>query len=104
MRGLEWELKEGAVIIHQRNEGFYAKIAHRFFGTPETSYIRLDEFGSYVWQCIDGESTVHAIGIRVKEQFGREAEPLYERLSRFIETLKRVHYIEFTDIKKRKKV
>ena len=41
---------------------------------------------------------VKALGLQ------RAYEPLYERLSRFIETLKRVYYIEFVDIKKGKKV
>ncbi len=93
-RDLDWDITEdGIVVVHQKNTGFYAKIAQKFFYTPETSHIRLDEFGSFVWQCIDGESTVFEIGEKVKKEFGEKAEPLYERLSQFIKTLENVHYI-----------
>lgn len=94
---LDWEVTDGTVVVHQKNKGFYAKIAQRFFSTPETSHIRMDEFGSFVWQCIDGKSDIHEIGRKVEKRFGKKAEPVYERLSQFMETLKRVGYIRFED-------
>ena len=94
---LDWEVTEGIVVIHQRNKGFYATIAQKFFSAPKTSHIRLDDFGSYVWQCIDGSSDLNAIGQKVKKEFGKKAEPIYERLSRFMETINRVGYIEFVE-------
>lgn len=99
-RDLDWDIIDGVVVVHQQNKGFYAKIAQKFFKTPETSHIRLDDFGTYVWQCIDGKSNVHEIGKKVEKEFGKKAEPLYERLSQFMETLSRVHYIEFVTAEK----
>lgn len=95
VRDLDWDITDGNVVVHQQNKGFYAKVAQKFFKTPETSHIRLDDFGSYVWQCIDGKSNIHEIGQKVDKKFGKKAEPIYERLSQFMETLSRVHYIEF---------
>ncbi len=92
---LDWEVEDDTVIVHQKNKGFYARIAQKFFSSPETSHIRLDAFGSYIWQCIDGKSTIYEIGQKVEKEFGKKAEPLYERLSQFMETLKRVGYIRF---------
>lgn len=99
-QGIEWEATNGTIVIHQHNKGFYAKIAQKFFGSPKESRIRLDAFGSYVWQCIDGKNDIHEIGLKVKSRFGNEAEPLYERLCQFMETLNRVHYIEFVSAEK----
>nr|WP_279354772.1 PqqD family protein [Eubacterium sp. 1001713B170207_170306_E7] len=60
---------------------------------PEISYIRLDAYGSYVWEQMDGKRDVMALACLMKERFGAKAEPLYERLIRFLETLKENKYI-----------
>lgn len=90
---LEWIEEDDIVIIRQRNEGFSARIAQKLFGRPEVSNISLDRFGSFVWINIDGKKSVFEIGKSVSARFGEEAEPLYERLSRFILTLEKVGYI-----------
>ena len=91
---LDWDLDEGIVVVHQKNSGFYAGIAQRFFNRPEISHIRLDEFGSFVWNCIDGKSNVYDIGKKVRAHFGERTEPLYQRLSQFFKTLENARYIE----------
>ena len=92
--GLDWDIEDGIVVVHQQNRGFYAGIAQRFFQTPSTSHIRLDEFGSFVWQCIDGKNTVYDIGKTVRSHFGDRAEPVYQRLSQFIKTLENARYVD----------
>jgi hypothetical protein len=49
--------------------------------------------GSYIFTCIDGKRSVYEIGQLVKEKYGEEAEPLYERLSVYMNNLKNVGYI-----------
>jgi len=46
--------------------------------------LELDELGTFVWDLCDGTRTIEQIGKKVKERFGEEAEPLYERLIAFI--------------------
>lgn len=46
--------------------------------------LELDEVGAFVWGLCDGTRTIEQIGKKVKEKFGEEAEPLYERLVTFI--------------------
>ncbi len=94
---LDWDISEGTVVVHQENRGFYARIAQKFFSSPKISHISLDEFGSFVWQCIDGKSDIYEIGVKVKEEFGEKAEPIYERLTRFMEILKQAGYIRFAE-------
>lgn len=91
-----WEKDdENLVIVVQEHEGIYSKIAQKFFSSPKQSKIHLDAFGSFVWLQIDGESDIYEIGKKVKDQFGKKAEPLYERLSTFFATLKDVGFITF---------
>ena len=83
-----WEENNNIVTIIMEHKGFYNKLAQIAFKTPKISRIDLDEFGSFVWKCIDGTRTVHDISVLVKEEYKEKAEPLYERLVKFFQILK----------------
>lgn len=77
------------IEIHVPNKGLCNRIAQIFFKRPKYSQIELDDFGSFVWECINGTRTVYEIGFHVKKHFGEKAEPLYERLSCFFMALQK---------------
>lgn len=91
---LKWKNNNGEVTIQLVHKGFFAWIAHRFFGRPRVSDISLDRFGSFVFEQINGEREIIEIGILVHDRFGKEAEPLYERLARYMFVLKRHGFIK----------
>ena len=92
----DWSQDEqGIVTIHMVHRGFYAAIAQRFFHTPRVSHIKLDEYGSFLWKEIDGQRSVGQLAQRMKEQFGPEAEPLYNRLVKYMQILHNNHFILF---------
>lgn len=88
-----WEEHNGLVTVKQQHKGFYAAIAQKVFKTPKHSKIDLDRFGSFVWLQIDGKRSIFEIGKLVSKEFGKDAEPLYERLSKYFYTLKDVNFI-----------
>lgn len=95
--------KNGHIEIKVKNKGLFNRIAQFFFRRPKFSNIELDDFGSFVWECINGESTVYDIGFLVKKKFGEKAEPLYPRLSQFIKTLHDNSFVVYINkIKKNK--
>lgn len=62
--------------------------------------VKLDEFGSWVWNRCDGEKTVREIGTEMRAKFGEKIEPVYDRLERFLRQLeesKFIVYSHFTD-------
>ncbi len=87
----EYEL----VTLEVENRGVFNRIAQKLFKKPKVSYIHLDENGSFVWQQLDGEKNLVAIGEAIKEHFGGNAEPLYPRLSQFIKILESYNFISF---------
>ena len=90
----EWaEGENGMVTITVRWKGFYHRLAQKVFKRPETSEIALDRYGSFVWKHIDGTRSVFALAGLVEQEFGEEANPVYERLIRFIEILKEHRFI-----------
>ena len=97
---LPWKADEkGMVTVMVTHKGFYARIAQTFFKKPRVSQIHLDTFGSFIWQQIDGEQDIYAIGEKVKAAFGKKAEPLYPRLIQFFEVLKQNKYVTLEEKK-----
>ncbi len=92
---IEWETdSDGNVTLHIENNGVMNKFAQVLFKKPKISYIHLDEMGSFIWPLIDGEKDIIKIGESVKEYFGEKAEPLYERLAKYIQTLESYKFIQ----------
>jgi hypothetical protein len=85
----------GRIVIRTEHRGFYNFLAQKIFGKPRFSDIELDDFGTFVWKQMDGEKSIFEIGRAVKEAYGEKAEPLYERLSRFMKILHEQHYIVY---------
>jgi Coenzyme PQQ synthesis protein D (PqqD). len=90
-----WVENNGLVTVEQENKGTYDRLAQKLFKTPKVSHVDLDRFGSFVWLQIDGERTIGQIGVLVKEKFGKDAEPLYERLAKYFYTLNEVKFISY---------
>ena len=86
---------DGTVTIHMVHRGFYAAVAQRFFHTPRVSHIRLDAYGSFLWKEIDGTKSVGDLAQGMKAQFGAQAEPLYDRLVKYMQILRNNRFILF---------
>ncbi len=94
--GLSWKQDdENNVVLEIENTGFFNTIAQKFFKKPKVSYVHLDENGSFLWPLLDGEKSIIDLGVLVKEHFGEKAEPLYERLAKYMKILESYNFIEF---------
>lgn len=93
---LPWTMDEEKIVtVEVTHRSLADKVAQIAFHRPRVSKIRMDRFGSFVWKQIDGEQDIYQIGQAVREAFGKEAEPLYERLVTFFQILIQNHYIFF---------
>lgn len=95
---LGWsEDEKGIVTLEKENTGAMNRIFQKLLKKPKTSYIHLDELGSYIWALIDGEKKISDFGEPVKEKFGDKAEPLYERLARYFQILDSYGFVEWEE-------
>lgn len=95
-QNIGWSKNEnGAVTLEIENKGVFNRIAQKLLKKPKTSYIHLEEIGSFVWPLIDGERDIFELGKSVKEHFGEKAEPLYPRLVGYFEILENYKFITF---------
>ena len=85
---------QGKITLLQENKGVFHFLAQKILKKPKVSQIHLDEIGNFVWPLIDGTRTVYEIAELVKAEFGDKAEPLYERIVQYIQTLENYGFIE----------
>lgn len=81
------------VLVQKQNhkiQNFFRKLK---FKIPEESYLTLDDYASYVFKQIDGKKNVRQIGEAVYDEFGDEANPLYERLLTFLNHLESTLFV-----------
>ncbi|MDO4169075.1 MAG: PqqD family protein [Lachnospiraceae bacterium] len=94
----KWEvLEDGMVEVVVENTGFYNTVAQKIFKKPRYSFIKLDEYGSYVWQQIDGEKSIFEIGEKLKKHHKGASNQLYERLATYFGILEKNEYVVFVD-------
>ena len=61
---------DGKVTLQIENRGAFHWLAQKLFLKPKTSYVHLDEMGSFVWPLLDGEKSIMDLGRDVEETFG----------------------------------
>jgi len=82
LRSYEWEEKGETISV--KVPKFRSKLGQKFCSLikkKRTYRVNLDEYGSYVWKLCDGRRTVREIGNSLKEKFGEDLEPVYERVA-----------------------
>lgn len=93
---IKWSVdEEGLVTLDIENTGLFNRVAQKLFKKPKVSHVHLDRMGSFIWPLMDGEKDITALGVFVKEHFGEESEPLYERLAKFFQVLDSYRFVEW---------
>lgn len=95
---MTWSSDENGIItLEIQNKGVFNLLAQKLLKKPPVTYIHLDKIGSFVWDLIDGNKTIFDLGICVEAEFGDDAKPLYERLSKFFQILYSYGFIKFNE-------
>ncbi|MDR0880592.1 MAG: PqqD family protein [Clostridioides sp.] len=83
---LEYDVAEdGIVTVMKRQDHWVQNLFRKFhFRIPEITRISMDEYGSFLFNRIDGKRTVKELGELMYEEFGEDANPLYERILVFL--------------------
>lgn len=80
--------EDGLVCLIIEWKGFYHWLAQKVFHRPKQSEIAMDVLGSFVWKQLDGKRDMHEVAELVKQEFGKKADPVYERLIKFVEIMR----------------
>ncbi len=86
-------LEDGIVEIDMENKGFYHFVAQKFFKKPRISHISLDEYGSVIWQNIDGSNSVYDLVKIMEQHFPSETDRMLDRVVTYMAMLANNHFI-----------
>jgi len=92
---LEWETGEKDIIvllIPKFHNKFLVKyvtpnLKHPFF------HIKLDEYGSLIWNMCDGDTTIGQISDELTKIYGENFDPSFQRISNFFSQLIRDKFV-----------
>lgn len=87
--------ERGNVEIIVPNRGFFNRALQILMGKPKQTYVELEEMGSFIWQTMDGKKSVYDLACLERDRFGERSEPVYERLSAYLKTLRECGYIVY---------
>lgn len=93
---LDYEIDDRLIVtVRLRQDHWIQRLGRKLrIRIPEYRRISMDEYCSFVFQCIDEKRTVKEIGELMLDKFGEQANPLYERLLVFLNHIERnEHYI-----------
>ncbi|WP_304206186.1 PqqD family protein [Peptostreptococcus russellii] len=84
--GFNYETDENGIItVLEKQDHWIQRLFRKIgFRIPKYKRTELDKFGSFIVKQVDGEKTVEEIGVLLSDEFGEEANPLYERLLLFL--------------------
>lgn len=89
-----WDTDDsGAVTIYIENKKIFQRITQKLLGKPKVSQIHLEQYGSFIWQQIDGTRSVMDIAELADNEFGEEIHPLYERIASYFSMLERSGFV-----------
>ncbi len=98
-RTVEWvEGENGNVVI------LFPKFRNKFLVawllpmlSKKNFRIKLDAHGSFLWRLFDGSTKVEEMGVRMEREFGKDAEPVFERIGKFLQKLEKEKFITLQD-------
>jgi hypothetical protein len=97
VKNIEWkETEEGLICLLKPKFQLLFLKKHILPRIKNPYYkINLDKIGSYFWESCDGKRTVEEIAGRMKNELGDEVEPLYDRITLFLQSLEKNKFIRF---------
>ncbi len=95
VRNIKWEKKEDGLIVLLKPKFEHALLKKYVLPRLKKPYfkIKLDNVGSFIWEHCDGNIQVKELAKSLEDKFGKEVEPLYERLTLFLQSLEKNHFI-----------
>jgi hypothetical protein len=97
VKNLKWEENEDGSICLLKPKFRLPFLKKHLLPLLKRPYykITLDKIGSQFWESCDGVRTMEEIAARMKNELGDEVEPLYERITLFLQTLEKNKFIRF---------
>ncbi len=91
----DYEIKNNKVYLIFYHKKPIEKFLRWLVKKPYKTDLELDEFGSFVWNSLDGKRNIYEVGQLLSKRFGDKCNPLYDRLIMFLRHLYAKGWIVF---------
>ncbi len=88
-RNIQWETGENGqvvLLVPKFRNGFLAKWVQPRLSRSHYR-VKLDAYGSFIWNACDGNTTVFEIADTMKDKFKEDLGSLYDRIGKFVRRL-----------------
>jgi hypothetical protein len=94
---IQWETDERGLVVLLKPKIQNHFLARTLLPKMKNPYykIKLDKVGSSFWKFCDGKRNIKEIAAMQKNKFGEAVEPLYDRISQFLQILQKHKLITF---------
>lgn len=94
---VEWKTEQNdrIILFSPKSKYRWIRSLMKRFNIDPYYKIHLDEYGSYIWVLIDGNQTVYQLCNHLKDKYGSQVEPVYERGSMLIKTMATNEFITY---------
>ncbi len=99
VKNVDWQENEDktiTILAPRFYNGILRKIIEPKLKKPFVK-INLEEFGSETWRNIDGSKDVRTIGNSLTDKFGDSIQPVYERLTKYLDELRKYEFIKLKE-------
>ena len=102
VRNIKWEKKDDGLVVLLRPKFELALLKKYVLPRLKKPYfkIKLDQVGSFIWEHCDGNLQVKELAKSLEDKFGKEVEPLYDRLTLFLQSLEKNRLIVYKGMEK----
>ncbi len=89
---LIFKVEDNHVIVEKKQNHWSQRLFRKLYvKIPEKSYIKLDDYGSLIFQEIDGKKSIKDLGELLSHHFEEADTYLYDRLTLYL------HYLEIEE-------
>jgi hypothetical protein len=94
-RAVNWDMDQNNNVVLYKPKYENSFLVKYLLPKMKNPYIKisLDKIGSWVWQEINGKKSVEEIGKKLYQEFGKDVEPVFERLGLFINQLAKNKFV-----------
>jgi hypothetical protein len=106
LRSVDWEATEDGrvvLLVPKFRHPFLVKWLVPFLAKPNLR-VKLDARGSFIWGLCDGSTPVREMVERLEDEFGDAAEPVYDRIGKFLRKLEREECVVIEEVHKQRSV
>ena len=97
VRALKWEKSEEGLVVLLKPKFKSPVLTKYLLPRMKNPYfrIKLDFIGSFMWNACDGRRNVQEIGKMLGKEFAEKAEPVFDRLALFLQSLEKNRFIHY---------